>query len=372
MNAGDGAPVLDAAEGDALGLLDALLGRGRPQMTDHTPLEDARPALLEIAADRIARACLELLARGGGWRSRALLRDGERAQGRVFDRELNAGFELRFTEATQRLFVNAARSLPALSSASRRSLVRGGDQRAGKRFARELVPTEGTAPGDWLFYALVDQNIGRFGLSPDAQLAATRRLRRGSPLALLMRLETTETRADATTRLASLLQPRAQRIPECLGERLVKAWRGALTEALRPAVDVDAFTARWTAAAAVLGGWLDALRAARRLDLAGPLLELVAWLVTDGLATDGDLRQHLRRRSGAARIEDGDRALAAIADVTALGAELNAVQDELLEHRYGDTGWTEAQLFGRLWDDHLRAHAGLAAEVTRALRGAIG
>lgn len=372
MLAGEGIPVLDAEGGDALDVLDALLGRRRPTFADHVPLEAPSPKLLTIAADRIARRCLATLASGGGWRARTFLRDGERATGRLFDAALNDGFALRLGDATRDLFVVAARSLPSLSSAARRSLVRGGDQRAGKRLARELVAAEGTEPGDWIFYALVHDNVARFGLGPDAHDAVTHRLRRGSPLAALLRLDCGDRRDDAARALAPLLEPRARRIPECLEERMAAEWRLRLTEALRPAADPGAFAARWATLAAALGGWLDALREARRLDLVRPLARTLAWLLTEGLPRDVDLRQEMRRRSGASRIQEGDAALLSMGLVAALVEELGDLRAELAEQRYGERRWAESQLFLREHDDALDELAAQAREVTRALRGAIG
>jgi hypothetical protein len=371
-----GAPavVFDAAEGDALDVLDALLwGKRPPSPEELEALDVVRPQLMEVAAARIVRRSLRFLTHGGGWRRRGVLRGGERRHGRIFDAALNEGFDFSFTEASESLFVGASRVLLPLSRQSRRNMMQGGDERHGRRVVRDVVVRAGTRPGDWIFLALAEAGLTRFGLGPAAHDALRSRLRQASPLAALLELDAGGEVAAVAERFELLLAPDAVRLVECLDDALFERWRSALQQRIQPAGDAASYQRRWSEAHLALSTWILLVDQERRLDLLRPVLDLLAWLVREGLRFSGeDPRAGLRRRANARTIEEGDRALEAIASVTELVASLAELRSRLGEERYGDPRYEEGQLFLADFDARLQPTVDDAAQLTRTLRGAIG
>jgi hypothetical protein len=349
-------------EGVALDVLGVMLGRGSlPSFQGYTPPASPRAAFVQAVGERIVRRCLEELVRRGGWRPRTVLRDGRRVAGSVFEPELGSGFDLRFTESTARFAEQAARQLPLLSA------VEGPARKAGtgKRQLRDMLIVTGNAPGDWLFFALVEENLPRLALSQEALTAIVPRIRQCSPLAFLLGLGGSGQLTDTHDRLRRLLAPSAVRLVECLDELFAQRWRAALALerglAEAAVVSHDAFVRRWTNVSQVLHAWLAVLDEHRRLDLARAQMGALAdWAVA--LAHRPDLRLSVRSWSLSRSVRDLEQAAEALASAVSLVDALDGRADEMRAQRYGDERYEEAQLF-------LQDHALIVEPCREELRG---
>jgi hypothetical protein len=358
-------------EGVALDVLGILLGRGAlPSFEDYTPPAQLRPAFTQVVADRIARRCLEELVRRGGWRPRTVLREGQRRRGTVFEPSLQQDFDFRFTECTQRFADQATRQLPLLSRET--SARKAG---TGKRQLRDMLIATGTAPGDWLFLAIVEENLPRLALSQEALSALLPRLRQCSPLAYLLALGGSGQLVDSTERLRRLLAPGAVRLVECLDDLFVSRWRRTLEQAQRAdsgaAAQHEAFVRRWLNLTQVQREWLSLLDEHGRLDLARPLMvALVAW--GGVLSERKELRQAVRQWSNAHAVREVDQAASAMADSVSLVDVLEGHGEEMRAQRYGDERYEEAQLYLRDLDEIVASKREELRGIARQLRGVIG
>jgi hypothetical protein len=360
-------------EGVALDVLGVLLGRGPlPSFEGYTAPTQLRPAFTQVVADRIVRRCLEELVRRGGWRPRTVLRGGQRTTGSVFEGALQQDFDFRFTECTQRFAEQATRQLPLLSESTA-----GRKAGTGKRQLRDMLIVTGTAPGDWLFLALVEENLPKLALPQEALAALIPRLRQGSPLAYLLALGGSGQLVDNTERLRRLLAPNAVRLVECLDDLFVQRWRRVLMlePGLRSDPDasahLEAFVRRWLNLTQVQREWLALLDTHRRLDLARPLmLVLVEWGAV--LSERKELRQSVRQWSNARSVRELDQAASAVAASVSLVDVLEAHGDEMRAQRYGDERYEEAQLYLRDLEEIMGSRREELRGMDRQLRGVIG
>jgi hypothetical protein len=355
-------------EGEALRVLEALLGlTGSLALKPEFSLPEVRDVLLEVGADRNRRAVQRTLTEEGGFRERQFLRDGVRVSGRVWDGALGDGLRLRYTHATQALWLGLTRALPALQGKSQSA------ERKQPRNLRELVPQGTYGTGDLLFFALADGNLGAFTLPSEDRLALSRRLRAASPLAALFALDAEGTEDELRARFTALTERPAARVVECLEERLTARWVNVLGRTWRTWEEPAKLVVRWQTHARVLRAWLGALDQARRLDLARPLLRLAAALPTEVFGADGDaVRQKLSATMGLRNLRERDDLLAAVAAVVAVGTELVRRREALGQERYGDDRYGEAQVFLRDVQTLLQpARRGLD-DVARALTATLG
>lgn len=354
----DGEPVrFDAAEGHCLDVLARLLGASDAgAVLQGVTLADPHPALLDAGARRIARACVAWLTVDDGWRERAVIRDGARARGRLWDAHLTGDFSLRFTAAPRDFWLRAARVLPELSALD------GGASKPARRLSRLLSTLDGAdrrAAGDAVFFAMVCDGLRGFRLTAVDESALVRGLCAASPLASIQRPDATVSRDELRARFAALVDPACVRAVECLGGRLVARWNRAFEDTLRTTAAAPEQTARWRALADTLHAWLDTLDASLRMDLSAPLARHAAWVFTVPFA--GGVEAARAAVAASVRIRDlteRDALLAAVSDVCGLYARLLKRRDALALERYGDDRYEEAQAFVReadRWLTPLRA-----------------
>jgi hypothetical protein len=356
-------------EGRCLDVLAALLGRRRGEdlrapMGTRAP----HPALLAAGRDRIARSVARYLTHEEGYRARAFLRDGRRTAGRAWDGHLGAGFTPRFTVASRDLWLRGAQHLPSLASIDASSA-----PRSRERLVEQMVPVERTASGDWVFYALAHASFRSFLLPPAEERAILQRLRLGSPLAALLDAEPEEDESKLRARFAPLVDPANARVVECVEARLAAAWllrarahgswRLAHAELLR----------RWTSLGRCLHAWLDVLDAARRMDLARPLLTFAVGLATEVFRDGGEAaRAVVAAAPGARSIAERDRLIAAVARVADVGTRLLRLRDRLALERYGDERHEEGQLYVREVDQAMGPARRPVESLARCLAGVVG
>ncbi|MFO0608003.1 MAG: hypothetical protein U0324_32870 [Polyangiales bacterium] len=356
-------------EGRALDVLAALLGRRRAEGLP-PPAGDAPPsrALLAAGSDRIARGVARYLTHEGGHRERPFLRDGRRVTGRAWDARLGEGFVPRFTVASRDLWLRGAKHLPALASLEPSSA-----GRSRERLVQQTVAVAGTASGDWIFYAMVLGSIRGFLLPADDERAVVRRLCLGSPLATLLDAEPEAPDGEVRARLAPLASPEHARAVECVESRLAAAWLARARAHGHWRIAHAQLLWRWTALGNCLHAWLDVIDAARRADLARPLLTFSAGLATEVFAAGAEAaRAAVGSAPGARSVDDRERLLAAVARVAGVGVRLLRLRDRLALERYGDERHAEGQLFVGDADRILAPARRPTEALARALTGAVG
>jgi len=356
-------------EGRCLDVLAALLGRRRGEdLRGPTGTRAPHPALLAAGSDRIARSVARYLTHEEGHRARSFLRGGRRTEGRVWDAHLGAGFVPRFTVASRDLWLRGAQHLPALASIDPAAA-----PRSRERTVAQLVPVEGTASGDWVFYAIAHTSLRSFLLPAEEERAILRRLRQGSPLAALLDAEPDAGEPELRARFAPLVDPANARVVECVEARLAAAW-GARARAhgswrLTPAE----LLRRWGSLGRCLHAWLDVLDGARRMDLARPLLTFAAGVASEVLRGGGEAaRAVVSAVPGVRSVGERDQLLAAVARVVDVGGRLLRVRDRLALERYGDERHEEGQLYVREADQRLGPARRQVESLARALAGVVG
>lgn len=365
-----------APEGAALSVLDALLGLSRVDTTRGlNEWTSVRPELATVAMRHIAVACVRYMVREGGYRERALLRDGRRASGRIWDGAQSLNFSPRFTRATYDFWVGAARAIPALSAALRDT---SGPESEGKRkhrrMVRDLVSIDGTRSGDWLFFALVRQNLGQFVLDAEDRSTLEKRLRRASPLVTAMDLEgLEETEPAIAERLSALMVGPDARIVECLDRTLEAAWTARADEAYAMRANAELISARWRTHAKVLRAYVSAADAAGRSDLLRPVLRFLVTLTTRTLREGGAaLRTRAAQLPGVRSLAVRDEVVNAMADLVYVSTQVQRLRDVLAMERYGDDRYEEAQVFLRMYADEYAPSRAAVETLYRGLTGAVG
>jgi hypothetical protein len=347
------APVLSATEGDLMALLDALIARTPGRVAAPTRAIDVgwpRPVFARLAAQRMAQAAVRFLVDGGGWRARTVLRDGRRVSGRVWDPALNEGFTLRFG-ATRGFWLAAGRTLHACA---RGRATPGGTSGAGegvrrqRRTVRDMIPAAGQdATGDWILYALAARNLDAFDLDLELREALRRKLRTSSPLALLLALDGHGAQpVELRDRLAVLVRAPGSRIVECLDDALLAAWIAAWDGQLVAYEPIGQIAARLAGAALTLETWFALLDAARRLDLARPIVRYLRTIVDQVVRTGAPTL----RANGLSRLwwqspREAAGLLTTVVRFLALAETVLRRRDELAADGYGDPRYEEAQLF---------------------------
>lgn len=356
-------------EGRCLEVLAALLGRrGRDRL--HGPVGDApvSRALLAAGSDRMARAVARFLTEEGGYRERAFLRGERRVGGRAWDASLGGGFTPVFTVASRDLWLRGARALPALAS-----LDGPAGRRARDRLIEQTVAVAGTRSGDWALYALALDALPGFQLPADDERSLARRLVAGSPLAALLDAAPEAPRAALCEHLAALVAGPEARMVECVETRLAARWIRRAVAHARWQLPQAELCQRWGSLGECLHAWLDVLEAARRTDLARPLLTFAAALPRGVFTADGEaLRARVAGVASTRSVDDRERLLAAVGAVVGVGVRLARLRDRLAHERYGDDRYAEGQLYvGEA--DRILAPARRALEsLARALDGGLG
>lgn len=365
---------LTADEGAALAVLQALLGRARADaVRAGVRPEPLRAELVTVGARHLAVAAMRYLVEGGGYRERPVLRGGVRKAGRAWDGDLADGFAPRFTDASRRLWLEAAAHLPELAARPSGATADADGERRHRRTLRDMVAVKDTDTGDWIFFALAAQSLPSFRLAPQDAQSLVRKLRQGSPLAMLLGLDGEGTEPELAAQLAPLFAPPTVRILECVEDRLVAAWLSEADTAWATRNDPAAKTARWTVLGRVLHAYVDAADAARRLDLTRPVMRLARGLVAATFKAGGDAtRAAVSGLPGVRTVRERDDLLGAIAWVTELGPRLLRLREVLAAERYGDERYAEAQVFVRMADDALAPARRRLDDLARALGGVVG
>lgn len=364
--------VFAVPEGQALQVLDALLGRGRGDAVT-VPVKLAGGVSAELAAAgarRIAVSVMRWLVEGGGWRERVVLRGDRRLRARAWDREAGIGFVPRYTEASRALWVEGAQQLPALVGQTRTEADRG-----ARKALRKVIPEQSTEVGDWVFFHLASRGLGTFRLFDDDLRVLRERLTRQSPVAQLLAPRGELSRRELRDTFARLTAPSTVRVLECIEDRVARQWSASALAlwSERASVAAALRIPRWAALGRTLEAYLDAVDDAGRLDLARPVMRFAGELMATVFTAPGeDVRAELSRSSGVTSMAQRDELLAAVASVASAGQRVFALRERMAAERYGDARYVEAQVFlgdvEALLAGKRRAVEGLA----RALSGAIG
>ena len=368
-HAASGPVVFTVAEGQALDVLAALLGRGRGDLYARALPFTPRRELLEAGSRRIANMCMRWMLEGGGWRDRIFLRNRTRAHGRVWDAGLGSGFELRYTAASMRLWVECARLLPEMAEKGVTGAT-GEAERKPRKGLQALTFADGTGTGDWVFFTLAMRGLESFRLDRGDLVALQRKLRFASPLAALVYPDPALNETELRLRFSKLTHPSATRLVECAEARLARAWVQQAESAMKSREAPGELTQRWAVLGRTLSLWLEATDRARRLDLARSLLRFVADTTRTVFAAGGEsVRAQLAATPGIRSMSERDALLKAVAD---LATALQRRRDELAAERYGDERYEESQVLLRDYEEILQPARRQAEGVARALSGTIG
>jgi len=360
-------------EGHALEVLD-MLCRGRPvRIVPSQPISQPRPELTEVAARRVASICLRVLVESGR-RERVVLRRGRRVRGRIWDAARNAGFRLRFTEATYELWVQATQRLAEISRPT--EVVEGeGSSRRARRQIRRIIKIAETDTGDWLVYALAVRHLGRMSMPREIREDLGRRLCLGSPLATLFALEdwSHQVGEEGTAGgVERLLEGPHVVLLECLDDLLEVQWAEQIVTCMQWSPGSDR-TARLQAAARVLEQFVTAIHKYRRLDLSRPLCRALVRLL-EGVWADPPavVAARLVGDSGLALRSQQDALRRTLARIVGLGERLAVLREEMAREAFGDPRYEESQLYLEIHDTLLRPHLGRLDALARVLTGRLG
>ncbi len=339
---------LRVTPGEARGLeiLDMILAGRQVRIAAEVPTQ-LRAEVVAVGAERMLLTCMRMLVTEGGRNQQTVIREGRRVRGRIWDPGVLDSLKLEFTQATHDLWMGLCRDLETFSRGGLE--VGGGALRSAARVIRKVVRTRETASGDWVVYALLLLHLPRTPISDELQREFRRRICAGSPLARLLALADPEARSLGRTeeRLAGLLAPANSPMLTCLGDRLVDTWTGVVTDLWKTS-DGGNFRVGCAMADRMLQGYLRALRSHGRLDLATPLMRLLATIVSEIMPGTPD---HERGRTLAlhppASMAERDETLRAARRLLDFTPTLADLRQQLGQQRYGDPGYEQAQVFLR-------------------------
>lgn len=376
---------LTAVEGDALRVVEVLVGKHRGALPAKIALEAPSPALCEAVGRTIAASCMQMLLQSGGAELRTVLREepaGEgrtvmrRRTGRLWDPEMNELFDVRFGRASRSFWVATTNKLVSLAHRKRRpsNPSEAAVTREDRKVVKEAAPDAFDGVGDLLFLALAHENAVALGLPPSLEDALRHELRTASPLALLLAPDDPEIDERGMRGLLhTLTAPAPIRCIECLDKMLIESWLVRFRMAVIHSADRDEFMGRLRAFARVLRTWLALLDGAHRMDLSRSVVRFLAALPERGLPAGLDIRNHCLRLGGTTSISQRDEALRALAEVLDLRLVVDDARARLGAERYGDERFEEAQLLLRLIDADLPAERrGPLDAMARTVSGAVG
>jgi hypothetical protein len=367
---------LSADEGDALAVLDALLGFGRADaVRGAVDLGAVRPAFARLGARHIAVAVTRWLTEAGGHRERTVLRGARRESGRVWDEALAGSWSPAFSRGVVDFWLGATRSLPALDAERAAIASDGPGTRKKRRALKEMLPVEeGGRDGDWVFYLLAQRAVPGFALAPEDERQVLKALRRASPLAGLFALDLQEESDPlAAERVSWLFAPGTVRILECAQDRMARAWEQSLLSLWSRTDTVPNLLPLWRAAGRALRSYVAAAESANRCDLLRPLMRVVAAVPSKVMAGGGEAaRKRVVNLPGWTSIKERDDMLAAVRAIPDLGGQLVRAKDGFVLERYGDDRYEEAQVFLRAFADEFAALRAPVDDLSRALSNAVG
>lgn len=367
---------LKAAEGDALRIAELLVGHGRSGALPPTiDVKEPSDALSEAVARTVAAGCLQFLLSKGGSKERLALRDGRRKSGRLWDGAQNDLFDMRFTRATRTFWLTVTRELVPLSHRKRRPPTPEQAQvtRSDRSVVKGVAPQGFDGVGDLVFFALAHEHAASLQLPPALEEGLRHELRRAVPLPLLFGPDDPDIDERAAhALLRTLMAPGPLRVLECIDDALVDAWVSRFRFVLIHADDRVAFLAHMRAFSRTLQTWLTLLNEARRFDLARAVVRFVAMIPSRAMPPGLDVRNHALRLPGTASIAERDEALRTMLGVLDLRLTLDAVRAELVEQRYGDERYDEAQIVVRMLDEELGPARAAVDALARTLSGNVG
>lgn len=370
------ATSLSADEGDALAVLDALLGFGRADaVRGAVDIGAPRPEFARLAARHIAVAVARWLTEGGGHRDRSVLREARREAGRVWDEPLVGDWAPTFSKSSLEFWLGAARNLPALDAERAAIASDGPGARKKRRVLKEILPvSDGGRDGDWVFFYMAHRAVPGFALAPEDERQVLRALRKASPLAGLFALDLQEDRDTlAAERVSWLFAPGTVRVIECVQDRLAKAWEQSLLSLWSRNDTVPNLLPLWKAANRALGAYVAAADAARRCDLLRPLLRMIATIPGKVIVGGGDAaRARVVALPGWTSIKERDEMLTSVRTMTDLGARMNRLRDQFVLERYGDDRYEEAQLFLRAYAEEFADKRAGLDDLSRGLSNTVG
>lgn len=324
-------------EGALLAGLEVLLGRRRgvPEGIASAPI-DPRPEVLRAGADRMARAALGWLFADGGARARYVVRRGRRVWVRPWTP--GEGVSLRFAAASRSLWVDGVRVLSALASVE-------AAPRDAAALRAQWLQGEASDTGDWVVSAMAAGALGGWRLPEAERRWALDRLRAASPLVRLLWPGAGADTQAATDALRGLVRTAAaQRVVECLEDRLAAAWT-ARFEALWARRDAAALRIEdWRALGATLSSWLTVLDGAERLELSRPVARALAAVCQGVWSGGGEVVRGVLDASGVRSVAERDALREAVREAVWPGVWLLRRRDALLAEGYGGDRYVEAQV----------------------------
>jgi hypothetical protein len=359
--------IFSQEEGRCLEVLAVLLGR-----SDKAPTQPARNAtwraeLCEAGGRRLVRAVTSYMAYEGGYRERTFLRERSRITGRVWSRELGDGFALRFNAPSYSLWTLASERFPVIASVH--------EVKTQKNIlpVHEILETRQSGTGDWVFFALAHEHLTAFKM-PHKEISFIRRkLRTGSPLALLMNPDAESTMAEMHNAFKRLLNPVNVRLIECIESRVVTCWQTAATSVWASRTNATETMQRWSALGMTLRAWLNVTDEGSRLDLTRSLMRFFVIFVNEIVVEEPEVvRATLSSAPGMRSLDDREALLRSVASVVNVGRQLLRRRDELALERYGDERYEEAQIFVREADQILTPSRRKILSLARSLSGELG
>jgi hypothetical protein len=324
-------------EGTLLAFFDVLLGlRAGPPQVPAAMGREVFENVLPMAAERAKVAALRFLAQSG-LEERRVLRDGRLASGRLWDRHLNEGFELRFGPG----FFDLAWMLARRSSSLQE-----------RKNTKKIAVASSHRTGDLILYTLAFAAVPGLGLLPDNAEVVARALAHSNPFTGLHALD-----MAGEAPCATLVADHA-RLLELADASLEEAWTSQIERVFPPRSPE-----RFQRVRLALAAYVAALESAHRLDLVGPVLGALRRTMAplEGVDVRALLLRGVPFSSMSAR-DEHFRMVAALFDI---GRNLARRHRQLAGARYGDDHYDEARAFVAVFE---RSFAGVAAENERIHR----
>lgn len=292
---------------------------------------------VELVQDTLAKGCVLVLARSGGWRRERFLRDGQAAEGRLWQRTSPAQLQLAFSRHTLQFLIWVTATKP------------GDKEPEWSPAMKELTPA------DQLLLGLA------YGAVRTSEMGKALRARPAILANGLCRLAFAEDFTEAPEK------PALDFAPWTAGCRagILEAWQSDLAahwldveRSKRRVSDWPTMRALGQSQEGTLGRFLDAVEAAGRLDLARFLLPVAAGLLSEQAASE-DWIAGLPRPGP--RIADRLATYRAALAVLRQMERLAKWQQRARSIGYFDEGYAASQLWKTDWD-----RLGGDALVTRA------
>ncbi len=371
---------LPIGEADAALVAELLVGKNRGdrfQVPLSAGVVPSQPLRLAVART-LSTGVLRFLLGAGGARPRTVLRNGRRVHGRLWDGPLNSGMSATFSEMPFDFLIKLCTVVLPLSERRQETLQRSALadlSRDERKSLNRAAPQQALTAFDHVFCALAVENRGALRLQEAVDAPLRQWLVQASPLAALFCADEARNPAsdagegrDAID-VDALCAPDLIRLLELCDDALAGALVRRLKSVWTRSADGDDFSRRCHAFARNIQTLLRALDEARRLDLIGPVVRLVAALPGE---LPADARARLVRLPGVVTMADRDRVVASLAAIVDVGAGLDVLRGRLVNERYGDDRYEESQLALRVIDEHYLPRRDALAAFSRALTGAVG